>query len=217
MLTRASTVYNSGVASLDHRQLDEARQYRNQLQEVKNNVKEFETLPDKLEQVYNSVKQIAKEQIAVQQAEALHNNGLIYVNNVDIKLLKQIVSNLEDLSTVLNQEYKLRIVSREDVSSGVERGYNNLPSNYYVVVEAIDSNGNVLTKRITSEEDGNTKEMEFWGERVPLTVFEGVKSDKMDDGIIQNNIFAKKSVGYLSEEIILNGVTGRAQITEWDE
>lgn len=215
LMNKASTVYNSGIASLENRQLNEARQYRDQLREVKNNVKEFETLPSTLEQLYSSVKQIAVEREAVQQADKWHKDGLTYVANVDVKSLKTVISGLEDLSTNLKQEYTVRVVSRERVRSGVERGYENRPSNYYVVVEAVDVNGNVLPKSITNEENGNTETVSMWGERVTVAAYEQVKQDKMDDGIIQNNIFAKKLKGYLSEELVMQGITTRGQITSW--
>ena len=216
LMTRANIIYNSGIASLANRQLDQAKEYQKQLREVKGNVKEFETLPDKLEQIYSSIKQVAVEKSTVQQADKLHSIGLNYVNTVDVNSLKQTISQLDELNIILNQSYTVRIVSRQGVKSGVERGYEGLPSNYYAVVEAVDSDGNVLEKSITNSEDGKNYDVTLWAERISQEAYEGIKKDKMDDGIIQDNIFAKKEIGYLNEELIINRILAkREQITSW--
>lgn len=216
LMTRANIIYNSGIASLANRQLDQAKDYQKQLREVKGNVKEFETLPDKLEQIYSSIKQVAVENSTVQQADKLHSIGLNYVNTVDVNSLKQTISQLDELNIILNRSYTVRIVSRQGVKSGVERGYEGLPSNYYAVVEAVDSDGNVLEKSITNSEDGKNYDVTLWAERISQEAYEGIKKDKMDDGIIQDNIFAKKEIGYLNEELIINRILAkREQITSW--
>ncbi len=122
---------------------------------------------------------------------------------------------MQALVDAIAADYQLRIVSRPGVRSGVWRHPNNNRSirNYYVVVEAIDRANQTLTLPITSEETGQTSSVKLWGLRVSENVFEQVKQDKLDDGIIQNNIFARKPAGRLQPEYRFN-TTGGA-ITRW--
>ena len=50
---------------------------------------------------------------------------------------------------------------------------------------------------VTSEEDNKTAETSTFGIRVDERTFDRVRADKQDDGIIQNNRFGEKRVGYL--------------------
>ena len=113
------------------------------------------------------------------------------------------------------QEYHLRIVSREGVQSGVWRVPENNANarNYYVIVYAVTSDGKRLELTITSEEDGKTHTVKQWGLRVQESVFEQIKRDKMDDGIINNNVFGIKKRGSLQPRYLIP-TTGVA-IAQW--
>ena len=50
---------------------------------------------------------------------------------------------------------------------------------------------------VTSQEDNQTAETSTFGIRVDERTFDRVRADKQDDGIIQNNRFGEKRVGYL--------------------
>ncbi len=113
------------------------------------------------------------------------------------------------------QEYDLRIASRPGAPSGVWRNPPNKPGtrNYYLIVEAVTPQGERLTVPITSEEDGSTHSVSQWGLRVDDDVFERIRRDKADDGIIQNNRFGVKERGYLTPHYLMP-TTGGA-ITQW--
>ena len=66
---------------------------------------------------------------------------------------------------------------------------------------------------MTSEEDGKTRTVKQWGLRVKASVFEQVKRDKMDDGIINNNVVGLKKRGYLQPRYLI--ATTGAAITQW--
>ena len=70
-----------------------------------------------------------------------------------------------------------------------------------------------LSLPVTSEEDGKTSTVEQWGLRVESAIFEQVKRDKMDDGIIGRNVFGVKKRGYLTPQYAIP-TTGGA-ITQW--
>ena len=110
---------------------------------------------------------------------------------------------------------RVRIVSREGERSGVWRVPQNNPNarNYYVIVEAVSADGKRLELPVTSEEDGKTRTVKQWGLRVKESVFEQIRRDKMDDGIINNNVFGAKKRGYLQPQYLMP-TTGGA-ITQW--
>jgi hypothetical protein len=85
--------------------------------------------------------------------------------------------------------------------------------NYYLIVEAVTPKGERLTFPIASEEDGTTKNVQQWGLRVNSTIFDKIRRDKMDDGIIQNNRLGVKERGYLNPQYLMP--TTGAAITQW--
>ncbi len=221
MKTKAQSAYDSGIASIANRQLEQGRKYKQQLVGIKSDVKEFETLPGRLSQVYSSIRTTSKDPEANTQAEDLHRKGQEYVNSVDIASLKTVLNSLESLDVTLRQKHTLRIVSRPGVWSYTFRDYTDKngrrQSGAYIIIEAIpDNGGRALSRQITNEEDGHVYSVTMWAERVPDAVLEAVKKDKDADGRVDNNIFAEKEVGYLNEVVKFPGVSQRTgQITSW--
>ena len=82
-----------------------------------------------------------------------------------------------------------------------------------VIVEAIGPQGRPLPLRIKNEENGRTERVTSFGIRVPEEVFEGVKKDKTDNGIIENRSFGVKRRGAREPEYHFPVVGGR--ITRW--
>lgn len=115
----------------------------------------------------------------------------------------------------LDRSYELRIVSREGVSSGIWRhpDGNRSARNHYIVVEAIDADGKPVALPITSEETGRTQRTERFAVRVPEAVYEAVKADKLDNGIVDRRHFGTKRRGAKDVEWLFE-VAGGA-ITEW--
>ncbi len=133
----------------------------------------------------------------------------------DLAAARGAVASLQQMVDTVAASYQIRIVSRPNVRSGVWRvpDSNRNARNYYIVVEAIDSGGRVLSLPITSEETEQTETVKMWGLRVSDNIFEQVKRDKLDDGIIQNNIFGRKQAGRLDPEYRFNVIGGA--ITRW--
>src|SRR5690606_28497877 len=100
------------------------------------------------------------------------------------------ISELTAIRDQLRLEYSLRIVNRQGVRSGFWTfpEINTEATNYYVVVEALDPDGNALSLPIPNEETGETERVSMWGVRVPESVYRSVEADKRDDGIIERNI-----------------------------
>ncbi len=127
----------------------------------------------------------------------------------------QQVARLRALVALLDQSYELRIVSRPGDTSGVWR-YDvddRRRRNHYVIVEAIGPDGRALSLPVTSEEDQTTRTVRRFGIRVAESVFERVKADKLDNGIIDDAVFGKKRRGARDPEYRFPVAGGR--ITEW--
>ena len=122
---------------------------------------------------------------------------------------------LEALLAELELSYEIRIVSRPNELSGVWRvpDFNPEARNYYLIVEAVDAQGNILQRRVRNEEDGRYYEVRKWGVRVDEATFEAVAADKRDDGIIEDYVLGRKAAGKLEPEYRVP--TTAAVITEW--
>ncbi len=216
---KAETLYHNGIKSVDQRNLSSAKQAVADLTVIRNNVRGLSTLSSELEKEYQAVTEIAKEAAAKDQAQALYREGQGYLKTVDVPKLRSTVERLNQLDTLLDQEYTLTIVTGPGVKSGMDRYYTDKQgrrsSGYYLIVEARDARRNVIPQNITNEENKQTERVTRWGERVPLEVYEKVKRDKMDDGIIQKDKVGTKERGYLSVQHNSGFSLQGGQITHW--
>jgi len=122
---------------------------------------------------------------------------------------------LEALLAQLRQSYEIRIVQADNTPSGVWRIPEINPSarNYYLIVEAVGPDGQAIAMPVTSEESRTASTVKRWGVRVGQDVFDAVRRDKSDDGIIQNDRVAEKKRGMSGPEWAIPAPPGA--ITEW--
>lgn len=174
-----------------------------------------EGLPAQMDALYQTIFEETKVQTAVVQAEALRSRGKAFASEGNRPGAEQAVTDLTALRDKLRQQYTLRIVNRSDVQSGFWTfpEINTDATNYYVVVEAIDPSGNVLSLPILNEETGETETVNIWGVRVPEVVYNAVAADKRDDGIIQANEVGRKADGFLEVEYNMPVLGGA--VTRW--
>jgi hypothetical protein len=125
------------------------------------------------------------------------------------------VTTLEQFAASLDLSYSLRIVSRQGVQSGVWRYAESAPDgkNYYIVVEAIDTAGNVVMVPVLNEETQKTQNVSRFAVRVPYAEYERVKADKQDNGLIDDAVVGEKRRGELEVNYQI-AVAGGA-ITDW--
>ena len=144
------------------------------------------------------------------------DSGSIALRNEDTEAAKAALEQLDQLRKTLELEYTIRIVSRPGERSGVWRvpDINQAAKNYYVIVEALDPSGDTLEVLIENEETGSSDRVRLWGVRVDEATFNAVKSDKQDDGIIENDRFGFKRRGYLKPAYEMP--TSGGTITRWD-
>ena len=223
-LDKAEQVYRSGVSSIRSRQLDEALQYDRQLRETTTDIELFAVLPAQAENLYQQAMEVVEESIAREEVDAVYTNVVRDTKALNMRALKGEVEELKRLVSNLKTELAITIVDRRGVKSGIDRYYTDKrgrrSSGYYLIVEARDSRGQIVPQRIRNEETGKTSVVKLWGERVSHAVYERVKRDKLADGRVDHNLFAKKPVGHLQRKIIMTDPRGApirsaGQITRW--
>jgi len=172
-------------------------------------------LPASFESLYARVDAITDESEIEMRAAQMRNDGMDAISRRDIVQARVAHTNLENLTNILQQAYRLRIVSGMNTTSGVWRIPDDNPNvkNYYIIVEPVSMDGAVLSVDVTNEEDNSRVRAEKFGVRVPQETFERIGDDKSDDGIIQNNIIGEKRRGELKIQYLIPVLDGT--ITRW--
>jgi hypothetical protein len=184
-------------------------------QEAQARIELTEGLPAQMDALRQTIFEETKVQQAVIQADALVSRGKAFAAEGNRAGAEKAVEDLTALRDKLRQEYVLRVVNRPDVQSGFWSfpEINTAATNYYIVVEAIAPDGQVLSLPILNEETDKTETVSIWGVRVPEEVYNAVAADKRDDGIIQANEVGRKSDGFLEVEYLMPVLGGA--VTEW--
>lgn len=174
-----------------------------------------QTLPDRIDALYESIYTETKVQAALGAAEPWVRRGHGAASQGDRETTLAAIAQLERIHTMLLAEFTLRIVDREGEPTGVWRFPEAASdaTNYYIVVQAIGPNGAPLSLPIESEETGRIEEVDIWAVRVPEVTYESVRADRLDDGVIQRNILGLKQYGFLDVEYLMPVQGGT--ITEW--
>ncbi len=174
-----------------------------------------ETLPARMDALYQTIFQETKVQQAATQAEAIVTRGKAAAAEGNRAAAEAAITDLTALRDRLRQQYMLRVVNEPGVRSGFWRipDVNTAATNYYIVVQAIDPSSTPLALPILNEETGLTETVEMWGLRVPEEVYRAVEQDKMDDGIIQQNRVGVKEEGFLDPEYFVSATGG--MVTQW--
>lgn len=175
-----------------------------------------EGMPAQMDALYDTIYRETKVQTATARAEAIRARGKAAAAEGDRVNAVLAIAQLTELRDTLRQDYTLRVVNRDGVRSGFWTfpEINTEATNYYLVVEALDSQtGQALTLPIASEEDGTTESVALWGIRVPEAVYRAVEADKRDNGIIERNIVGVKAYGFLDVDYAVPVLGG--QVTRW--
>lgn len=177
--------------------------------------KELAALPARIDTALAAIRTEAVDDPALDSAAVLEGEARRALAAYDGTGARSAAEKLEALQALLRQSYEIRIVQADDVPSGVWRIPEVNPSarNYYLIVEAVEPDGSAIDMTITSEESRKTSTVKRWGVRVSQEVFDTVRGDKSDDGIIQNDRVAEKKRGMSTPEWAIPAPPGA--ITEW--
>lgn len=187
-----------------------------QAQENAARIELSQTMPQHMDQLYQSVYEETKVQKAVTEAAAMRDRGKRAAAEGDRAGAEQATAALQALLDTLRQSYTLRIVNAPGEKSGFWTfpEINTDATNYYVVVEAIDeTTKEPLSLPIENEETGKRETVSKWGVRVPEVVYRSVEADKRDDGLIERNIVGVKQYGFLDVDYVVPVLGGT--VTKW--
>lgn len=175
-----------------------------------------QTMPNRMDQLYQSIYEETKVQKAVTEAAGLRDRGKRAAAEGDRAGAETALTALQNLLDTLRQSYTLRIVNAPGEKSGFWTfpEINTDATNYYIVVEAIDdTTKEPLALPIENEETGKTETVTRWGVRVPEVVYRSVEADKRDDGLIERNIVGVKQYGFLDVDYVVPVLGGT--VTQW--
>jgi len=185
------------------------------VREKQHYVELVQTLPQDIRALQDRVYTLSGNPQIQEEANILAKSALsaLYVKDMQGALADK--ERLENMTKLLAKDYNLRIVSGPGEDSGVWRVPEDQPNarNYYLIVEPVGPNGQVVRLDITNEENNKVVNTQKFGVRVSEKVFNDVRADKEEDGIIQNNIVGTKKRGELDVEYNIPVMSGR--ITDW--
>ncbi|WP_404400092.1 DUF6384 family protein [Pelagibacterium halotolerans] len=174
-----------------------------------------ETLPARIDAIYDAIYTDTKVQAALEEAEPWVVRGKAAAANGDREGALAAIAELEAIHQRLLAEFSLRIVDREGENTGIWRfpEENSDATNFYIVVEAIGLDDQPVEMPIRNEETGETEIVSTWAVRVPETTYNAIRDDRLDDGIIQRNVLGLKRYGFLDIEYSMPVLDGA--ITQW--
>lgn len=177
--------------------------------------KELAALPGRIDTALAAIRTEAVDDPALASAAALEGEAKQALAAFDGTAARGTAERLEALLAQLRQTYEIRVVQADDTPSGVWRipEVNDSARNYYLIVEAVGPDGQAIAMPVTSEESRKTSTVKRWGVRVGQDVFDAVRRDKSDDGIIQKDRVAEKKRGMSAPEWAIPAPPGA--ITEW--
>jgi Family of unknown function (DUF6384) len=157
------------------------------------------TLPAEMDGLYQTIYEETKVQSAVNLAESLRKSGKQAAADDDRLGAENAIAGLTEVRDTLRLQYQLRMMPRPGEKPGFWRfpRENSAAANYYVIVQAIDPQGNALSFPVLNEEDGRLETVSRWGLRVPEALYRAVEADYNDDGVLQRSLIGQKDFGYL--------------------
>lgn len=174
-----------------------------------------EGMPAQMDALYQTIFEETKVQQAANSAAEIRARGKDAAKAGDRAGAQQAIDELTAIRDTLRAEYQLKIVDRQ----GAKWGFWSFPesnseaTNYYIIVEPLDSGGKALSLPIRNEETGRTETVSMWAERVPEEIYRAVEADKDDDGVIEHDLVAIKDFGFLEPDYLVQVLGG--QVTRW--
>jgi len=200
---QADSLVAQGQAAVSVADFAEGEAKMRELVKLADDVGAAAALPQMVRSSMDAIVDISKDPAATQQAEALALQATSALEAGRYSDARSALDELRGIESALASKYNLVIVSRPGSKSGAWRFPNDRPNDpaakrFYLIVEAVSPSGRVMPQNILSEETGRVSQVTTWGERVSEAEYESVKTDKTNDGVLQDNLFATKDVGYLT-------------------
>jgi hypothetical protein len=177
--------------------------------------RQLQQIPGELDALYDEVFEDTKVQTAASNAGDLRDRGKVAAAKGDRAGADAALAALSSLRDTLEASYTVRVVSDDSVKPGFWTfpTNNSAATNYYIVVEAVNEAGEVLTLPITSEDSGTATKVSRWGLRVPESVYDAVMADKRDGSVSQHNLVGIKQDGFTDVDYTVPVLGGA--LTQW--
>jgi len=174
-----------------------------------------QSLPQELERLRDLNLELVAHEGVAHEIREMFDAGRVALERRDAAAAMAAIATLDSARSILRSQYAVRIVARPGEVSGVWRIPEANPDarNYYVIVEAINEQGKAMPIRIASEEDQSSRITRKWGLRVDEAFFDEVRTDKQDDGILQNRRVGQKPRGFLEHSYLVE--TDGGTILDW--
>jgi hypothetical protein len=172
-------------------------------------------MPAAMDALYRTIYDETKVQQAANDALAILDRGKAAAAKGDRAAAQQAMDDLTLIRDRLQQDYQLKVVD----GPGAKWGFWSFPktnaeaTNYYLIVQPLDAQGNPETLPVRDEDTGRIDRVSVWAERVPEEVYRAVEADKADDGVIEQNLVAVKDYGFLEPDYLVQALGG--QLTRW--
>ena len=177
---------------------------------------------DQISKRYNAIESIALTEDAKTQASQLSSQAKAHLENKELQPLKEISNRMQTIESRLKEEFELKVMAGENVQSAIRRDFDegSKISGYYLIVQAKDAAGNPIKRRIQNIEDDKFLSVDRWAEKIPKSVYDRLKNDKLQDGILNETLFGTKQRGRLDVQIEMLDSNGQpikrsGQITNW--
>jgi hypothetical protein len=174
-------------------------------------------LPRDLRAAAGAARVETKDAAILAQVDGLERDGNAALAREDVAGARASIAALDGLRSRLVSTYVLNVVSGENDTSGVWRVSQDNPGarNFYLIVEAVQPDGQRAQVTIVNEENGRSETVSRWGVRVPEAFFNEIRQDKLDNGIIEKNPIGEKLRGELEPRYGFAKEGGA--ITAWGE
>jgi hypothetical protein len=158
-----------------------------------------ETLPNQIIAAYEAIYDETKVQQPAKDAATLRDQGLAAAKAGDRPGAETALNGLTGMLAALKQQYRITVSPGPDGKWGFWTfpSDNSDETNYYLVVQALNDDGQPLQLPVGDSATGKTETVSRWGVRVPEDVYRIIQADKNDNGTIDDPDLAFKEDGYV--------------------
>lgn len=150
------------------------------------------------------------------RVDAMSNGVTRAIDKFDATGAQAALDALSAALTYAKTPLSLNIVDRTGVKSGAERNYRaSSGKSWFLIVEATDPSGQVVTVPVKSAETGVTANAKLFGVRVTQAEYERVKADKRADGHVDDRFVGQKPASSLTFQFTPRTAAKPDMILEW--
>lgn len=172
-----------------------------------------EALAAGLDRSHSAITTVAADTAVREQADVLFASATALLESGDTPAARTGLEQLEELQTQLERTYALVITSGPEVGVWRIPDVNEAVRNYYLIVDAVDDRGQLVTLPIRNEETSEIERVPTFGLGVTEAAWELVGADLEDDGVIQDELVGVKERGELEPDYTVE--TRGGMITRW--